>query len=270
MRLERIIDTALPLIGTQLHSNEGDATIDDLHVPGKDPQSTTVARAADAVVDAIQAEINAGRIKEGDRLPTERDLMARFDVSRTVIREAIRSLSSQGLVESRPRYRPVVKKLGVDSAMEAMESVVLQLLSQPGGVRNLFETRVLIEAGLVREAAASASKDDINALKTALDFNRTAINDSEEFYKTDVGFHLVLYQISRNPVLPAIHKAYTSWLAPHWSRMPPLQDRNQRNFEAHLAIFEAILMRDPDAAEAELRSHLKDAWEQVRLTFGEG
>jgi DNA-binding GntR family transcriptional regulator len=49
--------------------------------------------------------------------------------------------------------------------------------------------------------------------------------------------------------------------------MPRLVDRNQRNFEAHSAIFQAILMRDPDAAEAALRSHLDAAWDQVRDTF---
>ncbi|WP_240484657.1 FCD domain-containing protein, partial [Pseudoponticoccus marisrubri] len=59
----------------------------------------------------------------------------------------------------------------------------------------------------------------------------------------------MLYDIPSNPVLPAIHRAYTTWLAPQWSRMPRLPDRNRANYEAHAAIFEAILMRDPDAAE---------------------
>ncbi len=89
------------------------------------------------------------------------------------------------------------------------------------------------------------------------------------FYRTDMGFHAVLYQIPKNPVLPAVHKAYTAWLAPHWSRMPRLPARNRANYEAHRRIYEAILMRDQDAAEAALRAHLADAWTQVRETFGE-
>lgn len=221
------------------------------------------------MVDTIQAEIRSGKIKDGETLPAERDLMQRFDVSRTVIREAIRNLSSSGLVVTRPRYRPVVRKPGVDSALDAMESVALSLLTQPGGVKNLFQTRIFIEAGLAREAALHADKDDLKALKSALDANKAAINSSDDFYETDVKFHSVLYRIGDNPVLPAIHKAYTTWLAPQWSQMPRLPVRNQKNFDAHEAIFQAILSRDPSAAETELRSHLNAAWEQVRETFGE-
>lgn len=225
-------------------------------------------RAADSVVNAIRHDIQNGTLIDGETLPTERDLMKRFDVSRTVIREAIRSLSASGLVQTRPRYRPVIRKPGVDSAMEAVEGIVLHLLTQPGGVRNLFETRALVEAGLVRAAAKDATKDDIERLKLALDRNQNAIDDSELFYETDVAFHAELYNISQNPILPAIHKAYSTWLAPQWLQMPRLQERNQSNFNAHNNIFQAILMRDPDKAEMLLRSHLNSAWDQVRQTFG--
>jgi DNA-binding FadR family transcriptional regulator len=239
----------------------------NLQDPTAETRTSAVVRAADSVVLSIQNDIQAGLIADGSALPTERDLMRRFDVSRTVIREAIGILSANGLIEKRPRYRPVVRKPGVDTAMGAMDGIVLHLLSQPGGVRNLFETRILIEAALVRNAAKAATKEDVSDLKTALDQNEAAILDVERFYDTDMAFHLVLYEISRNPVLPAILKAYKTWLAPQWSQMPRLVDRNQSNFEAHNAIFQAILMRDPDAAEAALRSHLDAAWDQVRDTF---
>jgi DNA-binding GntR family transcriptional regulator len=51
--------------------------------------------------------------------------------------------------------------------------------------------------------------------------------------------------------------------------MPRLAERNQDNFRAHTTIFEAILMRDPDAAEAAMKLHLNAAWKQVRETFGD-
>jgi DNA-binding FadR family transcriptional regulator len=150
-----------------------------------------------------------------------------------------------------------------------MESVVSHLLNNSGGVKNLFDTRILMEAALVRQAAQEARKDDIAALKTALEANEAAIDDSEEFYRTDRAFHALLYEIPRNPVLPALHKAYVTWLAPQWSRMPRLPERNRANFEAHERIFDAILMRDPDSAETALRGHLEQAWDQVCETFGD-
>ncbi|SHH18842.1 FCD domain-containing protein [Cognatishimia maritima] len=226
-------------------------------------------RAADLVVRKLAQKIQSGELADGQPLPPERNLMEEFGISRTVVREAVVALSNKGLIEARPRHRPVVRKPGYDAAFDSMESVVSHLLHEPGGVRNLFDSRILIESALVREAAKHASKDDIVSLKEALTANGAAIHDSEAFYQTDIGFHRVLYNIPRNPVLPAINKAYTSWLAPHWSQMPRLPDRNQNNYESHQRIFEAILMRDPDAAETALREHLNDAWEQVRKTFGE-
>ena len=226
-------------------------------------------RAADLVVKTVEQQIHAGKLRDGHPLPPERDLMEEFNISRTVVREAVRVLSSRGLVEARPRHRPVVRKPGFDTAVNAVEGIVTHLLAQPGGVKNLFDTRVMLETTLARQAATDADKEDISALKSALDANGAAVEDSEMFYQTDTAFHEVLYRIPKNPVLPAIHLAFTTWLAPQWSRMPRLPDRNRANFQAHTAIFNAILMRDADAAEAAMRSHLTNAWNQVVETFEE-
>ncbi|WP_417210145.1 FadR/GntR family transcriptional regulator [Antarctobacter sp.] len=226
-------------------------------------------RAADQVVRSIADRIRAGTLADGQPLPPERDLMEEYGISRTVVREAVRTLSSRGLIEALPRHRPVVRKPGFDAAIDAVGSIVTHLLGEPGGVKNLFDSRIMVEAALVRQAAKEASKHDIAALTAALEANGASILDSEEFYRTDNAFHGVLYQIPQNPVLPAIHRAYTTWLAPQWSRMPRLPDRNRANLEAHKAIYDAILMRDPDAAEARLRDHLATAWAQVRETFGD-
>lgn len=224
-------------------------------------------RASETVASRLAEQIQRGELKHGQPLPPERDLMQEYGISRSMVREAVVALSNRGLIETRPRHRPIVRKLGYDAAVTALESIVSHLLHQTDGVKNLFDTRIMVEAALVRQAAIQANKDDIAKLKTALAENEAAIEDSDLFYQTDKAFHGVLYDISGNPVLPAIHKAYTTWLEPHWSRMPRLPKRNRDNYLAHLAIFEAILMRDPDAAEAALRDHLRSAWKQVRQTF---
>jgi len=225
------------------------------------------ARAADAMVADIEARIVAGTLTDGDNLPVERDLMAEYGVSRTVVREAIARLASRGLIETRPRFRPVIRRPGYDAALSAVGGVVGHLLDQRGGVKNLYDMRVFIEAGLVRYAALHARKDDIAALRQALSANEAAMHDSHQFYATDVGFHAVLYQIPGNPVLPAIHKAFTAWLAPHWAQMLRSPERNRVNFLSHRDICTAIIERDPDAGERALNTHLASAWEFVRGTF---
>ncbi len=227
-------------------------------------------RAADVVVQALETRIASGELASGAPLPPERDLIETFGVSRTVVREAVAQLASRGLVESRPRFRPVVRRPGIDAALAAANGVVRHLLSDSGGVKNLYDTRIFLEAALVRQAARAARKEDIAALQNALAANESAIPDSAAFYRTDVAFHAVLYDIPRNPVFPAIHRAFTGWLAPHWVKMPRSPERNRVNFLRHADICGAIRDRDPDAAEAALNAHLNAAWEYVRGTFDGG
>ncbi|NNE23739.1 MAG: FCD domain-containing protein [Rhizobiales bacterium] len=224
-------------------------------------------RAADAIVAQIEQRIAAGVLVDASPLPSERELMLEFGASRTVVREAITALSNRGLIECKPRFRPVVRRVGYETLMIATGPVIRQLLNDPRGVKSLYDMRVFTERGLVRDAALRATKSDIQNLKAALAANQASISDSDEFYRTDTAFHGTLYQISDNPVFPAIHQGFFSWLAPHWDRMQRLPERNEQNYLAHKTIYEAILERDPDAAEDALIEHLAAAWEFVRDTF---
>jgi GntR family transcriptional regulator, sialic acid-inducible nan operon repressor len=219
------------------------------------------------VVARIEARIASGELADGAYLPAERELMADYGISRTVAREAIARLASRGLIEARHRFRPVVRRPGYDAALSAADGVVSHLLSGAGGVKNLYDLRVFLEGALVRNAALHARKDDISAMRQALEANQGAIPDSACFYATDVGFHAVFYEVPQNPVFPAVHKAFTAWLAPHWERMPRSPERNRVNYLSHREIFQAIIERDPDAAERALENHLSAAWEYVRGTF---
>ncbi len=116
--------------------------------------------------------------------------------------------------------------------MHADGSVVPHLLEQPGGLKNLFGTRILAEAGLVRQAALHAGMDGLAALRQAPEENGAAIGDSESFWRTDMAFHGVLCRITGNPVLPAIHEAFTTWLSPYWRKPCPTVD-SQSNLRDH-------------------------------------
>lgn len=232
-------------------------------------QTVPSSRAADSVIATLEGRILRGEIPDGAPLPSERQLIDDFGVSRTVVREAIKGLAAKGVVEARPRFRPVVRRPTFDTAFSSLEGIVRHLIGAQGGVLHLFDSRILIEAALVRQAALTADRDDIARLKQALSTNAAAIGDSQLFYETDIAFHAVFYEIPKNPVFPALHKAYTAWLREHWLRMPRLPDRNLRNVQAHTEIVDGVLARDPDLAESALRKHLASSWEQVRETFGD-
>ena len=220
-------------------------------------------RAADELFKTFESMIQSGELPDGSPLPPEREIVEKFGISRTVVREAILALSNKGLIEARPRFRPVVRKPSFDTALDTVGNVVSRLLEEGDGVRNLFDMRVMLEVALARQAATQANRDDIYRLKQALEENEAVIEDMDRFFETDINFHRILYEMSGNPLLPSIHRAYITWLQPNWVKMPTLPSRNRLNFESHTAIYNAILMRDPDKAEAATRKHLADAWDQI-------
>jgi len=244
-------DTAQPMSGTDSGAGTGDE------------------RASARIVRYLEEQILSGALADRAPLPAERDLVKRFGTSRAVVREAIATLDHRGLIENRPRFRPLVRKPGIESAFTAVGSIVEHLLGNERGVRNLYESRLFLERALVREAALRARRQDIDELRAALDANRAAIADSEAFYRTDIAFHGVLYHIPRNPIFPAVHSAYTAWLAPHWERMPRSAERNAMNHGSHAEILARIVDRDADGAELALQRHLDAAWEYVRGTFAQ-
>lgn len=230
-------------------------------------KSAIKGRISDYLVNQLEARILSNNIKDGETLPSERELMNQYDVSRTVVREAIATLSSKGLIITKPRFRPIARKPNIDSALNSLSGIVSHLLIQSDGVKNLFDTRIMIEAMLVREAAIHANKDDIKALRDALEANYKAINNSDDFFATDVLFHSILYAIPNNPILPSLQKAFVSWLSNHWKKMEIASRRNELNYNHHKNIFEAILNRDPDEAENALRKHLVNGWKDIEKTF---
>ncbi len=195
--------------------------------------------------------------------------MEEFGTSRTVVREAIARLASRGLVEARPRFRPVVRRPDYSTVIDATGTIVRYMLNEPGGVLDLYRSRVFVERGLVRDAALHATKDDIADLKAALARNKAAIDDPDRFFETDMAFHGVLFATARNPIFPAVHQAFNAWLAPHWVRMERSRAHNATNYHAHRAIYDAILERDAARAEEALVDHLRAAWEFVKGTFAE-
>jgi GntR family transcriptional regulator, sialic acid-inducible nan operon repressor len=228
---------------------------------------TASSRRSDGVAEELTRLIRSGGLREGMRLPAERELMQRFGVSRAAVREAIASLSNRGLIETRLGHRPIVRKPDYVVAVDKIGDLIGHLVADSHGVHNLFQSRIFFEAALARWSARHARQDDIAALRNALAANRAAIGDPTRFDETDVAFHAILYRIPGNPIFPAVHKAYVDWLVQHWRSMSRAADIDRMNYAGHQAILEAIEARDADGAEEALRRHLGAAWEFVRSTF---
>lgn len=233
----------------------------------EEPTLKPSKRLATVVSEAIAELIDRGELSLGSRLPPERELMKRFGVSRTAVRESIAALATRGLLRLRPGHRPIVQRPDYTAALAIIGELVPRLINEETGAWTLFETRIFMEAALARNAALRATAEDLDRLELALEANRSAIGDSVRFYSTDTGFHRVLYEIPGNPIYPAIHTSFVQWLTEHWTAMPRSAEFDRMNYLGHEAILRAIMRRDAHRAEEALRGHLTAAWEFVRMTF---
>lgn len=219
---------------------------------------------SDEVAAQLERMIRDGELTEADRLPSERELMQNFGVGRPSIREALLHLSKMGLVEIRSGERARVTRPTPQFVIDALAGTARHMISAPGGVHDFQSARLFFEVGLARNAAATATADDIGNLKEALEANRQSIGDLRKFERTDVDFHYVLAVMTHNPIFMAIHAALAEWLLEQ-RRTTLAQGEDVKAYEAHKSIFEAIKAHDPDRADQAMRLHL----EYVARRYGE-
>jgi DNA-binding FadR family transcriptional regulator len=215
-------------------------------------------RLYEEIVDQLATLIISGAAPPGTQLPSERELVEQFQVGRTAIREALFALQKMGMVTLSGGERPVVVVPTSDALVAELSGAVRYHLSRPTGMRDFQGARAFLEIGLVRHAAKHATRDEIKRLAGALKANEAALGDTEKFIDTDVAFHFVFAEIAKNPIFTALHAALAEWLRDQRATGVNLPGSPEAAFAAHTRIFEAVVARDPDAAEQVMCSHLEE------------
>ena len=210
------------------------------------------------IVEKIQELMLDGRLAPGDQLPSERDLMSRFQVGRTAVSEALFALNRMGLVSLQNGERAQVTRPSPKILLNELSGAVRHMLTAPDGVRHFQHARALFETALARDAAANASEEDIDRLEAALLRNREALGDADAFIASDVAFHYVLAEMPRNPIFTALHAAIAEWLQEQRATSMLERGATEAAYRAHERIFRAVKARDPDAAERAIRDHLEE------------
>ncbi len=218
------------------------------------------AKLHELVTQQLEQMIRSGELKPGDRLPSERDIMAAFNIGRPAVREALLSLQNKGFIVTENGRRAIVQRPSVDNVFTTLDSVVEMIIDNVDSLKNLFDARVFIEAAMARNAANEIDDRYLALLKEALNANKQAIGDRDLFMQTDVHFHRVLFLVGNNPVFEAVHKALVKWLMDRWRKIVRDESTETIAYQGHVQIYKAILRRDPDAAEAAMRKHLASSW----------
>jgi len=199
------------------------------------------------VADRIGALVVRGDIAPGEPLPAELKICEMLNVSRTVVREAIRTLTAKGLVESRPksgtRVRPREEwnQLDVDVLRWQLEhSDTDSYLAKIFELRNAMEP---VAAALAAKAATPADRTDLRAAWEAM----VAAKDNDAFVVADIAFHKRLYIASRNEFFWPVAQMFEITLRESF-RLAALGDHRPRAYEEHREVMEAIESGDSERA----------------------
>jgi GntR family transcriptional regulator, sialic acid-inducible nan operon repressor len=216
------------------------------------------SRVYEEIARRLEEQILDGRLKPGDSVPSERELMARHGVGRPAVREALMSLQKAGLLTIQNGERARVVPPSAISLVGELSTAARYLLHQQDGIRQFQEARMFFEVGLVRHAATFATPEDLSRLAEALEANEASVGDMGAFARTDVAFHFVLAEMPRNPIFVAMHIALAEWLTEQRSSTLRRRGAARGALASHRAIYAAIARRSPDEAEAAMRAHLRE------------
>ncbi|MFJ6700442.1 FadR/GntR family transcriptional regulator [Streptomyces sp. NPDC091272] len=218
-------------------------------VPGPEAGADSVPRrvsATDVVLTHLRAAIETGELAVGDKLPTEAQLGRHFAVSRSVVREALRTLQALGMTVSRAGKGTYVESRGPN------RNPVFGSYT----ARDLLEVRRHVEIPVAGYAAVRRTRDDIGQLRTLIE-SMERESDPAGWVALDTLFHLTVARASGNPVFLKIIEEIRDALARQSSFLNQLGDRRRQSDTEHRALVEAIVEGSEGAAVQAMAAHLE-------------
>jgi GntR family transcriptional repressor for pyruvate dehydrogenase complex len=222
----------------------------------REPLSTEIVR-------RILEYLLAGEIQPGGKIPPERKLAQVFGVGRSVVREALKSLTLLGLIEVRPGDGNYLCR----SESELLpQSIEWGLLLGERRVADLIEARHHLEVILAGLAAARRTEDDLAVLQTYID-QMQAASDTATFVAADLAFHIRVAEAASNLSLLQIMASIRSLLHVWITRVRAAEVDNRRSTDEHEQVRRAIEAADPEAARAAMEAHMDSATRRLSLTL---
>ncbi|TPN82238.1 FadR/GntR family transcriptional regulator [Aquimarina algicola] len=207
------------------------------------------------IIRKIRDLINYKNLEPGDKLPSERTLSEKFEVSRGSIREAIQKLEFYGILESIPQSGTFVANIGV-IAMNGMIEDILRL--EDPEFKSLVETRILLELKTARLAALRRTDDDLKSIKEALDAYSKKVLKGEDAVQEDLLFHLAIAKASGNSTMNTLMLIITPGIITNFEKYH-VCDSNQAflGIQEHTDIYDSIKQQNPKLAKEKMKMHFK-------------
>ena len=225
-------------------------------------KTVQTSRLYEQIVQQIEESITSGELKEGDQLPAERELAQQFGVSRTAVREAVKTLREKGLVEAYPGRGTFITNGTARGIQQTLDRMIRS--GQAEGTAHLTEVREILEPEIAALAAQRVDEEMLSAMREAIAVMDVARKDSEEFIEGDLDFHLALAEAAGNPLILSLIDSIVGLLREQRTRTYFVEGGPERGQYHHRRILEAIEHRDAVGAREAMRAHLLQVREDSR------
>lgn len=216
------------------------------------------------IISEIKTLINLKNLEPGDKLPSERLLAERLNVTRGSIRNAIQKLEHYGLLKSMKQSGTYVADLG-RIALNGMIDHILSLHSPD--FKSLVETRILLEIKSVKFAASRRNEEDLHEIEMALSNYRNKTLAGEDSLEEDLLFHLAIVKASHNPSLDQLMLSITPQIITEFEKYHVCKkDMVVNAITEHQEIFNAIKMKDPSLAKQKMKEHFSVLYQYLYMT----
>ncbi|MES2946546.1 MAG: FadR/GntR family transcriptional regulator [Pseudomonadota bacterium] len=247
--------TPSPLTGAQTGQTQDES-----------PRSRRPRGLVSEIVESLASSIREGRMLPGEKLPTEAEIMARFDVSRTVVREALSKLQASSLVETRHGIGTFV----LQPQDAGNFKITAEDFATVDDVISVLELRISLETEAAGLAAQRRTDENLRNMAIALQAFQNSINLDSDAVPPDFQFHMEVARSTGNRHFADLMTYLGTMIIPR-TRVNTSQNApegrinylNRVNSE-HESIYNAILSRDAEAARAAMRTHLSNSRDRLR------
>ena len=219
-------------------------------------------KVSDEIVNQVKSLISEGKLKPGDRLPPERELVKEFGVSRPSLREALNSLVGMGFLEVKGK-RTFIKSVASESMQNPL-SLLLKADTQK--IFDLIEVRKAIETWGAFHAAERATEEDIKQLEGIIEEMRKAFAEGQLWEKQDADFHLCIAQATHNTIQAHMMSTIYDLLRESVARVFKDRAKVKKLLDQHYRIFNAIKSHSPDKARERTLEHLNYVESEVKAS----
>lgn len=250
-----------------------DIMTDDWIAQTRSSAAVRVPKAAELIANDLRQRIVVGVLNEGDMLPPEAELMIEFQVSRASLREALRILEAEGLIEVR-RGANGGARVRVPREDTAARSMGMLLQLRGATLSNMFDARLIIEPPLMHQLALRRTDEDIAAIRKHIEYEREHLTDRRLFAAAAARFHHVMVTRAGNVALALIVGMLDELYLRHLNAFiasdhPDQSMLNQHALINHQQLLSAIEARDGPAAEVVWRYHMQSARTVILGQLGE-